>query len=79
VPLALFPADRQLPDFAAGFGVQGRLKEIALHRLDSGEPVGWPAIFASSWNWMSSRPSVWLTVERELAGNMFCKPWFAID
>ena len=32
IPLALFPADRQLPDFAAGFGVQIRLKEMELHR-----------------------------------------------
>jgi transposase len=32
LPLALFPADRQLPDFAAGFGVQVRLKEMELHR-----------------------------------------------
>src|SRR5260370_20690400 len=29
---ALFPADRQLPNFAAGFGVQVRLKEMELHR-----------------------------------------------
>jgi transposase len=32
MPLALFPADRQLPNFAAGFGVQVRLKEMELHR-----------------------------------------------
>jgi transposase len=32
LPLALFPADRQLPNFAAGFGVQIRLKEMELHR-----------------------------------------------
>jgi transposase len=32
MPLALFPADRQLPNFAAGFGVQIRLKEMELHR-----------------------------------------------
>jgi len=32
MPLALFPADRQLPDFAGGFGVQIRLKEMELHR-----------------------------------------------
>ena len=31
-PLALFPADRQLPNFAAGFGVQIRLTEMELHR-----------------------------------------------
>ena len=30
--LALFAADRQLPNFAAGFGVQVRLKEMELHR-----------------------------------------------
>jgi transposase len=30
--LALFPADRQLPNFAAEFGVQVRLKEMELHR-----------------------------------------------
>jgi hypothetical protein len=33
LPLALFPADRQLPSFAAGFGVQVRLKEMELHQL----------------------------------------------
>jgi hypothetical protein len=32
MPLALFPADRQLPNFATGFGVQIRLKEMELHR-----------------------------------------------
>jgi len=32
LPLALFPADRQLPGHAAGFGVQVRLKEMELHR-----------------------------------------------
>ena len=32
MPLALFPADRQLPNFAAGFGVQIRLTEMELHR-----------------------------------------------
>ena len=32
MPLALFPADRQLPNFAAGFGVQVRLKEMELRR-----------------------------------------------
>jgi len=32
VPLALFPADRELPNFATGFGVQVRLKEMELHR-----------------------------------------------
>ena len=32
MPLVLFPADRQLPNFAAGFGVQIRLKEMELHR-----------------------------------------------
>jgi transposase len=32
LPLALFPADRQLPNFAADFGVQVRLKEMELHR-----------------------------------------------
>jgi transposase len=32
LPLALFPADRQLPNFAVGFGVQVRLKEMELHR-----------------------------------------------
>ena len=46
--LALFPADRQLPNFAAGFGVQIRLKEMELHRPRNGEPVGWPVIFMSS-------------------------------
>jgi hypothetical protein len=28
MPLALFPADRQVSNFAAGFGVQVRLKEM---------------------------------------------------
>src|ERR1700752_4526228 len=30
--LAFFPADKHLPNFAAGFGVQVRLKEMELHR-----------------------------------------------
>src|SRR5271154_6693204 len=32
LPLALFPADRQLPNFAADFGVQVRPKEMELRR-----------------------------------------------
>jgi hypothetical protein len=28
---------------------------------------------------MSSGPSVWPAVGRELAGSIFCKPWSAID
>lgn len=43
MPLALFPADRQLPNFAAGFGVQVRLKEIELHR-----PRQWGACWLAS-------------------------------
>ena len=42
VPLALFPADRQLPEHAAGFGVQVRLKEMELHR-----PRQWGACWLS--------------------------------
>jgi hypothetical protein len=79
VPLALFRADRQLPNFAAGFGVQVRLKEMELHRPRQWGPVGWPAIFTSSWGWMNSGPSVWPLVERELAGSIYCKPESAID
>jgi hypothetical protein len=32
LPLALFPADQAIPQHAAGFGVQVRLKEMELHR-----------------------------------------------
>lgn len=32
MPLALFPADWRLPNFAAGFGVQARLKDMELRR-----------------------------------------------
>jgi transposase len=32
LPLALFPADRPLPEHAAGFGVQVRLDQMELHR-----------------------------------------------
>ena len=32
LPLALFPADRPVPEHAAGFGVQVRLEEMELHR-----------------------------------------------
>jgi transposase len=32
LPLALFPADRAIPEHAAGFGVQVRLEEMELHR-----------------------------------------------
>ena len=79
LPLALFPADRQLPNFAAGFGVQVRLKEMELHR-----PRQWGACWlacelTSSWAWMSSGPSVYPIAARELAGGIFCKPWFVID
>src|SRR5271166_6900842 len=57
-PWHWFPADRQLPNFAAGFGVQVRLKEMELRRPGNGEPVGWLAIFTSSWGWMSSGAGV---------------------
>ena len=32
LPLALFPADRPVPEHAAGFGVQVRLEQMELHR-----------------------------------------------
>ena len=68
VPLALFRADRQLPNFAAGFGVAGTAQRDGTASASGvGSPVGWSAIFTSSWNWMSSGPSVCPTVERELA------------
>jgi len=47
MPLALFSADRQLPNFAAGFGVQVRLKEMELHR-----PRQWVAC------WLACAPSI---------------------
>ena len=79
LPLALFPADRQLPNFAAGFGVQVRLKEMELHR-----PQRWGACWLACHLYEQLGldefwPGVWPTVERELAGSIFCKPWSAID
>ena len=54
IPLALFPADRQLPNFAAGFGAQVRLKELELYR-----PRQWGACWLAchlyeQLEWMSS-------------------------
>ena len=53
VPLALFRADRQLPNFAAGFGVAGTAQ-----RDGTASASGMGSLLASSWNWMSSGPSV---------------------
>ena len=78
MPLALFPADRQLPNFAAGFGVQVRLKEMELYRPRQWGAAGWLVIFMSNWHWMSSGRSVCATIARELAGSIFYKPWSAI-
>ena len=79
LPLALFPADRQLPNFAAGFGVQVRLKEMELHR-----PRQWGACWlACDLYEQLGLDEFWgecLPDSRgELAGSIFCKPWFAID
>jgi len=45
MPLALFPADRQLPNFAAGFGVRHQLQQPgldgpAVHRADDMQDLG---------------------------------------
>ena len=79
MPLALFPADRQLPNFAAGFGVECGSKRWSFIGLDSGEPAGWLVTFMNSWAWMSSGRSVCPTVGRELVGSISYKPWSAID
>src|SRR5271165_2218684 len=79
LPLALFPADRQLPNFAAGFGVQVRLKEMQLHRPRQRRACWLACHLYEQLAWMNFGPSVWSTVEREPAGRIFCKPWSAID
>src|SRR5271169_5548225 len=48
MPLALFPSDRQLPNFAAGLACRSGSKRWNCIGLGSGEPVGWPANFTSS-------------------------------
>jgi hypothetical protein len=79
MPLALFPADRQLPNFAAGFGVQVRSKRWSFVGLGNGEPAGWLVIFMSSWNWMSSGRNMYPIVGRGPVGGILYKPWSAID
>jgi hypothetical protein len=78
LPLALFPADRQVPNFAAGFGVQVRLKEMELHR-----PRQWGACWLACHlyeqlgldNFWAER----LADSREgTCCSIFCKSWFAI-
>jgi hypothetical protein len=76
--LALFPADRQLPNFAAGFGVQVRLKEMELHR-----PRQWGACWLACHLYEQLKlDEFWaerLAEGREgPVGSIFCKPWSAI-
>src|SRR6266508_640179 len=57
LPLALFPADRPLPEHAAGLGVQVHLDRMELHRPANGAPAGWPANSTNNSGWIGSGPS----------------------
>ena len=63
--LALFPAERDVPDHARGHGVQVRLDAMELHA-------------PRNLSWIASGPIAWRTRARARAGETSCRRWCAI-
>ena len=73
--LALFPAEKELPEHAEGYGVQVRLEATELQRRASLARAGWPVISMNNWHSISSGKIVCLTVVRVLVGSMLFRRW----
>jgi hypothetical protein len=76
--LALFPAERAVPEHAKAYGVQVRLEAMQLHRPGNGGPAGWPASCTRSLASTSSGQPACRTRARAPAGGMCCRRWCAI-
>jgi hypothetical protein len=71
--LALFPADRSVPEHARGHGVQIRLGAMELHAPRQWGRVGWPAIYTSNSVWTTSGPNTWHARVKAQAGAISCR------
>jgi len=68
--LALFPAEKELPEYAEGYGVRVRLEAMELCRPRQFGAAGWPVISMNNWLSISSGKIVYLIVVRVLVGSM---------
>jgi hypothetical protein len=75
--LALFSAERAVPEHAKHHAVQVRLGAMQLHRPGNGAHVGWRALSMSSWRWTGSGLVSYPTPAKAPAGGTFCKRWCA--
>lgn len=71
--LALYPADRAIPEHAAEYGVAAQVSSRCDGRA-SGAPAGWAASCGINSIWTSSGRSDCPTPARELAGAMCWRP-----
>src|ERR1700683_605842 len=76
--LALFPADRAVPEHAKADGVQVRLEAMELHRPRQWARAGSPVISMSSCSWTGSLRRCCRTRARAPAGSTSCRRWCAI-
>jgi len=76
--LALFPAERAVPDHAKTYGVQVRLDEMQLHRPRQWAPAFWPVISMGNSNSIFSLRRACPIRAKARAGSTFCRPWCAI-
>ena len=74
--LALFPAERAVPDHARGYGVQVRLDRMQLHR-----PRQWGACWLACVlysDWTGSGRAAYRTLEKARVGATSSRRWFVI-
>jgi len=69
--LALFPAEKELPEYADGYGVQVRLEAMEFVGRGSLEHAGWLVISMNNWPSISSGKIVYRIVVRVLVGSIF--------
>jgi hypothetical protein len=72
-PLALYPAERAVPEHASEYGVQVRLGEFVLRRPRQWGAAGWDASYGISCSWRSFGATGCLIRGRALAGGMCSK------
>jgi hypothetical protein len=75
--LALFPADREVPGCADGYGVQVRLDAMELRRPRQWARAGWRVSSMSSWNSIDSGQRVCRTRAKGRSGGTSCRRWCA--
>jgi hypothetical protein len=76
--LALFPAERAVPDHARSYGVQVRLNEMQLHRPRQWGACWLACILYEQLGLIASGPAAYRTLEKAPVGATFCGRWSVI-